>query len=164
MEKQTSLHFMCGKAGAGKSTLANSLASEHNAVLLREDVWLTRLFPEELSDFNDYIKYSRRIKQVVAPMVVDLLARQSVVLDFPANTTESRQWFRAIFEQAAAAHTLHYVSASNALCLARIAKRNIERPEGSHELDEPTFMHITSFFEVPAPSEAFHVQLHEQRA
>ena len=162
MEIEKRLHFLCGKAGAGKSTLARSLAKQHNAVLLCEDIWLARLFPDELRDFDDYIRYSSRIKEVVAPMVIGLLGAQSVVLDFPANTPETRRWFRSIFEEARVAHTLHYVSASNALCLDRIAKRNVERPEGSHELDEATFMHITSFFEAPAPMEGFNVQLHEQ--
>lgn len=164
MEHQPKLHFMCGKAGAGKSTLASSLATRHHAALLCEDIWLARLFPDELSDFNAYLKYARRLKQVVAPLVIDLLSRQSVVLDFPANTIESRRWFRSIFEQAKCSHTLHHVSADNALCLRRIARRNIERPEGSHELDEPTFLHITSFFEPPAADEGFHVQLHAQGA
>lgn len=164
MKNQTSLHFMCGKAGAGKSTLSKALARQHNAALICEDIWLARLFPGEICNFDDYIKYSRRIKEVVAPLLVDMLARQSVVLDFPANTVQSRQWFQAIFQQAQSEHTLHYVSASNDLCLSRIAKRNLERPEGSHELDEATFMHITSFFEPPSPDEGFHVHLHEQAA
>lgn len=163
MKIQTSLHFMCGKAGAGKSTLSKALAMQHDAVLVCEDIWLARLFPDEIRDFNDYLRYSRRIKDVVAPLVVDMLGRQSVVLDFPANTVQSRQWFKSICQQAGSAHVLHHLSASNALCLSRIAKRNAERPEGSCELDEATFMHITSFFEAPSPAEGFNVLLHEQR-
>jgi len=159
MKYGTELHFMCGKAGAGKSTLAASLAQQHDAVLLREDIWLARLFPDELATFADYIKYSKRIKLVVAPLVVELLARQSVVLDFPANTRESRNWFRSIFEQANCAHTLHHLDASNQLCLQRIAKRNAERPEGSHELDEATFNLVTSYFQPPLPDEGFNVRV-----
>ncbi|MFN7696044.1 MAG: AAA family ATPase, partial [Burkholderiales bacterium] len=37
------LHFFCGKAGAGKSTLAARIAQETGAVLISEDVWMTRL-------------------------------------------------------------------------------------------------------------------------
>jgi len=153
---------MCGKAGSGKSTMAKSLATEHDALLLCEDVWLARLFPAEINTFDDYIKYARRIKAVVAPMVVELLKHQSVVLDFPANTAESRTWFRSIFEAANVPHILHYVVASDALCLRHIAKRNVERPEGSHEISEEMFHHITSFFQPPSPSELFNVQIHAQ--
>jgi predicted kinase len=162
MNHPPSLHFMCGKAGAGKSTLSKALALQHDAALICEDIWLARLYPDELHGFDDYIRCARRIKAVVAPMVVDLLRRQSVVLDFPANTVQSRAWFRSIFEQAGVAHTLHHLEASNAVCLGRIARRNVERPEGSHALDEQTFMHITSFFEAPAPSEGFNVVVHRQ--
>jgi len=45
MNTTPALHFMCGKAGAGKSTLAQALAIEHNAILICEDVWMARLFP-----------------------------------------------------------------------------------------------------------------------
>lgn len=156
------LHFLCGKAGAGKSTLSRTLATQHDAFLISEDIWLARLYPDDLRDFDDYLKYSRRIRQVVQPLVIDMLAHRSVVLDFPANTVRSRQWFGSIIEQARSAHTLHYLSASNALCLGRIARRNTERPEGSHVLDEATFMQITSLFEPPTPAEGFEVQVHEQ--
>lgn len=153
---------MCGKAGAGKSTLSKALARQHDALLVCEDVWLARLYPEELHDFNDYIEYPRRIKEVVAPMVIDMLARHSVVLDFPANTVQSRHWFQSIFQHANAAHTLDYMDASNSVCLSRIAKRNVDRPEGSHVLDEGTFMRITAMFEPPSSTEGFNILLHEQ--
>jgi predicted kinase len=153
---------MCGKAGAGKSTLALSLARQHDATLLCEDVWLARLYPEELRDFNDYLVYAKRIQKVVAPLVIDLLSRQSVVLDFPANTVQGRLWYRSLFEQAKVAHTLHHLPASNSLCLSRIAQRNLARPEGSHQLDEATFMTITALFVRPYESEGFHVVQHDR--
>jgi predicted kinase len=162
MNMHPSLHFMCGKAGSGKSTLAKAIAEQHGAALLCEDVWLARLFPAELVTFEDYIRYSRRIKAVVAPLVIDLLKRQSVVLDFPANTIDTRSWFRSIFESANTPHTLHFLDASNALCLSQIAKRNIERPEGSHELSEEAFHHITSFFQQPTKDEGFNIRVHSQ--
>jgi hypothetical protein len=34
-----------------------------------------------------------------------------VVLDFGGNTVEDRNWVRAVFESADAAHVLHYVRA-----------------------------------------------------
>lgn len=164
MKTSPSLHFMCGKAGSGKSTVAKALAQQHGATLLCEDIWLARLFPTELATFDDYIKYSRRIKAVVAPLVIELLKQQSVVLDFPANTLETRSWFKSIFEAANAPHTLHFINASNAQCLSQIAKRNIERPEGSHLITEEAFHHISSFFQPPAAAEGFNVQAYELEA
>ena len=34
MDKNTTLHFFCGKMAAGKSTLAKHLSEKYNAILL----------------------------------------------------------------------------------------------------------------------------------
>jgi AAA domain len=109
-----SLHFLCSKAGRGKSTLSKVLAPQHGAALICEDIWLARFYPDELHVCDDYIRWARHIETVVAPMVVDLLPPQFVVLDLPANTVQSRAWFRSIFDQAGVAHALHNLHASNA--------------------------------------------------
>lgn len=49
MTTTATLHFFCGKAGAGKSTLARELATTRRAILLCEDVWLARLFADPVS-------------------------------------------------------------------------------------------------------------------
>jgi predicted kinase len=155
------LHFFCGKAGAGKTTVAQALAQDTRAILISEDIWMARLFGDQMSTFQDYIHFSRKLKTVVGPLVVDLLkAGQSVVLDFQANTKAGRAWFRTLYEQAGADHRLHVVDTPDAECLARIARRNDERPEGSHPLTEDDFNHISSFFEAPEDSECFEVTMH----
>lgn len=164
MTPPATLHFLCGKAGAGKSTLARQLAAEHQALLLSEDVWLARLFGPEMKTFEDYRVYAQRAKAVTGPLVVDLLkAGQNVVLDHPANTRAARDWFRSLFEQAGAAHLLHYVDVPDATCLQRIGQRNVERPEGSHHLTPADFAYISSFFEAPAAEEGFVLQRHAAR-
>lgn len=155
------LHFFCGKAGAGKSTLAARLARAENAILLSEDIWLQRLFGEEMKSFDDYLRTSRKLRSAMAPLVVDLLAAgQPVVLDFQANTRAGRAWFRSLFEQAQARHLLHFVDTPDALCLQQIAKRNLERPEGSHQLSEADFLYVSSFFEAPEATEGFDIEIH----
>lgn len=161
MSPTPTLHFFCGKAGAGKSTVAARLAKEQGAMLISEDVWLMRLFGDQMKTFDDYIRVSGRLKAVVGPLAVDLLsAGRSVVLDFQANTKTGRAWFRSVFEQARSAHVLHFVSASDAACLARIARRNVERPEGSHHLTEEDFVQVSSFFQAPEAAEGFNVEIH----
>jgi predicted kinase len=161
MATDACLHFLCGKAGAGKSTLATALSTAHHAILLSEDIWLARLFGDRMKTFDDYKLYAQRARTVVGPLVIDLLrAGQNVVLDFPANTRTSRVWFRSLFEAADAAHVLHYVDAPDRTCLQRIDKRNIERPEGSHHLTEEDFVHVASFFEAPDAAEGFRIEIH----
>jgi len=158
------LHFFCGKAGAGKTTTAAVLAKDHNAILISEDILMMRLYGDQLKVFDDYIRLSAKLKSAIGPLVIDLLkAGNSVVLDFQANTRNGRAWFRSLFEQAGSAHELHFVDASNETCLMRIARRNIERPDGSHHLTEEVFLHITSFFQAPGEDEGFNVKAHSQR-
>jgi len=161
MSTTPTLHFFCGKAGSGKTTIAARLAQDHNAILISEDIWLTRLYGDQMQTFDDYIRFSRKLKTVVGPLAADLLkAGHSVVLDFQANTQAGRSWFRSIFEQAGAAHVLHLVNATDVDCLARIARRNEERPEGSHHLTEQDFIHVSSFFQAPEQTEGFNVRIH----
>jgi predicted kinase len=155
------LHFLCGKAGAGKSTVAARLAANQHAILFCEDVWLARLFGDRMHTFDDYRQFAQRLKTVVGPLVVDLLqAGCNVVLDFPANTRAARAWMRSLYEQAGASHVLHYVATSDPTCLARIGQRNDEKPEGSHQLSEADFVHISSFFEPPDAAEGFNLHVH----
>lgn len=161
MKATPTLHFFCGKAGAGKSTMARQLADQHQALLVSEDVWLSRLYGDQLKSFQDYVHCSQRLRTVVEPLVVDLLTRgQTVVMDFQGNTKSRRRWFRAMFEAAGAAHVLHVIETPDALCLARIARRNQERPEGSSEVSEADYWHVTSFFEPPEAAEGFQIQVY----
>lgn len=155
------LHFFCGKAGAGKTTVALRLAQEQRAILISEDIWLMRLYGDQLKTFNDYIRVSKKLKTVVGPLAVELLnAGQSVVLDFQANTKTGRSWFRSVFEQAGSAHVLHFVNSPDKTCLERISQRNIERPEGSHHLTKAEFIQISSYFEAPDETEGFNIKVY----
>jgi hypothetical protein len=60
--------------------------------------------------------------------------------------------------EAGAAHVLHFVPTSDQVCLERIARRNGERPEGSHHLTEEDFTTISSFFEAPEQTEGLNVK------
>ncbi len=59
------------------------------AILLSEDQWLSRLYPDQIKSITDYVRLARQIREVVGPLVADLLrAGVTVVLDFPANTPQ----------------------------------------------------------------------------
>lgn len=156
------LHLLCGKVAAGKTTLARRLAEQHRALLISEDLWLSRLYPVEIRSFDDYLLHARRLREVVGPHVRDLLAHgQSVVLDFPMNVPSARAWARGVFEAAGADHRLHHVKASDPLCLRQLARRNRELPEGSVVVSVEQFEAITAMFREPTADEGFKVELHE---
>ena len=68
-----------------------------------------------------------------------------MVLDFPANTLASRSWMRSIFEDANAAHELHFLDISDETCKRRLRERNAagEHPFQANEAEYELF---TSYF------------------
>lgn len=163
MNQKPTLHFFCGKMASGKSTLARSLAEENNAVLISEDVWLSQLYPEEINDLQDYLKYSSRLKEILSQHIQYLLLQGvSIVLDFPGNTSKQRNWFRSIFESVGANHLLHYVDASNELCKQQLKIRSQDKPEGSAFTTEAEFEAITKYFQPPTPEEEFNIKRYQK--
>lgn len=156
-----SLHFFCGKMAAGKSTLAQKLSSEGNAVLISEDLWLSKLYPDSINTFEDYLTCSARLKKVLAEHVKGLLAEgSSVILDFPGNTKGQRAWFKNLYKDIEVEHCLHYLERSNAECLIQLKKRNKEKPAGSKFTTPEAFMMVTGYFEAPQEVEGFHIEKH----
>ena len=154
---QGTLVFFCGKMGAGKSTLSEKLAMERSAVLLAEDEWLASLYPDKIKTLRDYSKYSSLLKPQIKKLTKSLLvAGTDVVMDYPANTREQREWFKEIFTEAAAPHELIYLDASNDICLERIAERReqLGRPTDTREM----FEQVTKHFAPPSKEEGFTMQ------
>jgi predicted kinase len=153
------LHFICGKAASGKTTLARKLAAEHRAVVFIEDEWVTLLeVKRSIFDVADYARHTRRLRAVLAPLAIQLLkAGTPVVFDFAGNTPKDRAWVRSIFEAAGADHLLHVISATDEGCKARLRQRNETKPEGLYygEVTEAVFDEVTRYFKPPAVEENF---------
>lgn len=60
------LHMVCGKIGAGKSTLTKRLAAAPMTVLISEDDWLSRLYPNEIHTIADYVGNAGRSREALA--------------------------------------------------------------------------------------------------
>jgi hypothetical protein len=84
------------------------------------------------------------------------------VLDFPANTRGQRAWFRELLDGSGAAHALHYVVASDALCKRQLKARGAHLPPGTPWTTEAEFDAITALFEPPGDDEGFTVVRHER--
>jgi len=159
---ENKLHFLAGKMAAGKSTLSKKLASEHNAVLLSEDEILKKLYPTEIQTMQDYLKYSKRVKEVLKDHIIELLQKGcNVVLDFPANTKEQRAWFKEIHQAAWVGHTLHFVDKSDEVCKEQLKMRSQDLPAGAPFTTEAEFDLITKYFEKPLDEEKFEIKRYE---
>ena len=163
MNGKGTLIFFCGKMGAGKSTYSKKLASELNAVFLSEDDWLSAMYPEEIKGFDDYIKYSSRLKPLLKEHVRRILNSDvSVVLDFPGNTKKQRAWFKEIFSEAQIPHKLIYLKAEDQLCLKRLEQRRQDSPERARFDTEEIFNQVTSYFQAPTDDEGFTIEVVNQ--
>lgn len=154
------LHFICGKAGSGKTTLARSLGRSLPAVVFCEDEWICTL-GFEIRSLDDFAKASAKCRALIEPLAIDLLRLGvSVVFDFGGNTVKARQRVRGVFEAAGADHVLHVIAATDEQCLANIRRRNDEKPVGvywGHVSDE-IFRAVTAYFVPPAPEEGFTIE------
>jgi predicted kinase len=156
------LHTVCGKIAAGKSTLAHTLARQPATIRVSEDEWLPRLYPGEIRELPDYVRCAERLRQAMGPHVEALLrSGVSVVLDFPSNTPATRAWARALADGAQAAHTLHWLDLPDSVCKARLRERNAS---GLHPYttSEEQYDQITGRFVAPAADEGLHVVRYER--
>lgn len=158
------LHMVCGKIASGKSTLSAELAGAPNTILVSEDAWLDALYGEQIQDGADYLRYSARLRTIMAPHVTALLdVGLTVVLDFAANTLAQRKWMADIVRASGAAHQLHYLDVADDTCLNRLRARNAE---GSHAFaaTEEQFRRFTAHFVPPTEDEGFTLVRHDGQA
>lgn len=156
------LHFLCGKIAAGKSTLATKLAAQPGTLLISEDRWLAALYPGQIQGIADYARCAARLRDAMGAHVAALVgAGVSVVLDFPANTLSARQWLLEVARQAGCPHQLHYLQASDALCKARLRARNAGGTHAFSTSDEQ-YDAITAYFVEPDPQEGLTIVPHRQ--
>jgi len=155
-------HLLCGKIAAGKSTLAAQLAQAEHTVLISEDAWLSTLFGDQMSSGQDFVRFSAKLRQIIGPHIADLLyAGTSVVLDFQANTVESRTWMRSILDQTNAAHQFHVLAPPDEVCLNRLRARNAS---GQHpfQVSDAQFHQFMKHVTFPTEDEGFTLVHHDQ--
>ena len=156
------LHLLCGKIASGKSTLAQKLSAQENTVMISEDEWLDALFADQLDTIDDYMRCASKLRDIFAPHIIALLdAGMSVVLDFQANTVESRAWMRGILKQTNASHRMHVLAAPDVLCLARLERRNA-RGNHAFSVSETQFRVLSKHFSPPTEDEGFCIVTHVQ--
>lgn len=154
------LHMLCGKVASGKSSLAAELARGESCVLIAEDDWLATLFADQMSSLGDYVRASAKLRTIMGPHVAELLnAGLSVVLDFPANTVNTRDWMRGILDQSQASHLLHVLDVPDEVCLQRLQARNAQ---GDHPFSatEAQFNQLSKHYEPPSSREGFEIVHH----
>ena len=70
---KATLHMLCGKIAASKSTLSRRLGAARNTVVISEDRWIAQLYPSEIKALGDYFERCERLRGTLAPHIVELL-------------------------------------------------------------------------------------------
>ncbi|WP_417266948.1 AAA family ATPase [Celeribacter baekdonensis] len=154
------LHLMCGKIASGKSTLTTKLGAHPATIVIAEDTWLSALYADVMLSVADYVRCASKLRGIMGPHIVALLnAGTSVVLDFPANTVETRMWMRSLLDQTEAAHQLHVFDVPDALCLDRLRRRNAQT-DHPFSVTETQYWQMSKYFVAPTPDEGFNIVLH----
>ena len=154
------LYLICGRIGAGKSTLGRELAARPSTLLIVMDEWMSVLFPTENNTIDDFAILSARLRSIMGPHIVSILRQNvSIVLDFPANTVKWRAWMRSLIDEAGVAHELHVLDIPDSICKERLRRRN---QDGRHpyQVDEATYDLFMSYFVPPQPDEGFNIVYH----
>lgn len=160
LDEKPTLHMVCGKIAAGKSTLCRQLALAPKTLLISEDEWMARLFRSEMRTISNYVEYSGRLRAAMRDHIVDILrGGLSVALDFPGNTLIYRLWMRGLFEAAGANHRLHFLDVPNETCKARLHQRNAA---GTHPFaaTQEDFDRMLGWFRPPSNDEGFDVTVY----
>ena len=145
----------CGKICCGKTTYANRLKEEMNAVILSIDEITLTLFPDGAGEMHD--TYALRAEQYLLKLSLQILeVGTDVILDWGLWTRQQRDRIRAFYRAGGEIENeIHYLRISPEEWQRRIRGRNRKHGEdpSSYYVDEGLLMKVESLFEEPAADE-----------
>ena len=149
------LHLMVGLPGAGKTTRARRLEQDLPALRLTPDDWHIPLFGH---DFDvDRAAHDRR-HDAIESLLWDVAARAlqlgvNVILDFGFWAKVERDDYRLRAAKLGAGCRIHFVDATPQELLARLSKRNAERPANTFVIPESSLAEWLALFQRPTDDE-----------
>jgi predicted kinase len=145
----STLHLVCGLPCSGKSTLAERLEREGQALRLTPDLWMSRIVRDG---------YDAERRKAVGEIQLDIAMR---VLELGVNVVwEAGFWARserdAIRARAAgigATVKLHFLDATLEELTARVIARNAALPPHTFHVEPADLALWWTWFEPPSPDE-----------
>ena len=117
--------LICGKICSGKSTYAEQLRIQNNAVLLSTDEITLALFGQHCGDKHD--DYVEKTQNYLFNKSLELIeVGVNVILDWGFWMKEERDYARAFYNSRNIACEFHYIDISDETWKARLKKRNSE--------------------------------------
>lgn len=149
------VYLICGKICSGKSTYAEQLRVQNNAVLLSTDEITLALFGQHCGDKHD--DYVERTQNYLFNKSLELIeVGINVILDWGFWLKEERDYAREFYNSRNIACEFHYIDISDEIWKARLKKRNSEvlaEETSAYYVDDNLAAKFASIFEVPCEEE-----------
>ena len=143
---------LCGKICSGKSTYAEKIRGDNNAVVLNPDTILLTLFDENLGDRHEEI--FEKVRIYLYQMAENIInTGTNVILDFGLWTYKERRDIRLFFTKRDINIEIHYVNTPPKIIESNIKKRNRIRNGVNYYIDDSILNKCLSLFEEPDNSE-----------
>ena len=147
--------LICGKICCGKTTYAQKLCAENNAVLLSVDEITLALFGQHCGDKHD--EYVARTEKDLLNKSLELIQQNiNVVLDWGFWTKAERLAVKESYESCNIEGELHYIEINEETWQYRLNKRNnavLAEETSAYYVDNNLASKFASIFEVPSEDE-----------
>lgn len=147
--------LICGKICCGKTTYAEKLCAENNAILLSIDEITLALFGQHCGDKHD--EYVERTEKYLLNKSLELIQKDiNVVLDWGFWTKAERLAVKEFYESRNTECELHYIDVSDEIWKYRLNKRNnavLAEETSAYYVDDNLAAKFASIFEVPSEDE-----------
>lgn len=147
--------LICGKICCGKTTYAEKLCVENNAVLLSVDEITLALLGQHCGDKHD--EYVERTEKYLLSKSLELIQMDiNVVLDWGFWTKAERESVKEFYKSRNIECEFHYIDISDETWKNRLNKRNIAvlaEETSAYYVDKNLAAKFASIFEVPNEAE-----------
>lgn len=147
--------LICGKICCGKTTYANKIYAENNAILLSVDEITLALFGQHCGDKHD--EYVERAEKYLLNKSMELINKDiNVVLDWGFWTKAERESAKGFYKSRNIECELHYIDISDETWESRLHKRNnavLANEISAYYVDDNLAAKFASIFEVPNEDE-----------
>lgn len=147
------LFLMCGLPGSGKTTLAQRIERERDALRLTPDEWIARLYGTQLTP--PALDWCRDPVEAIQWEVAESALRLgvNVVLDFGFWSRAEREEFRARAAALGAGSEIYFLDLPRAELSARIEARNADPLPSTFRVTEAQLDAWWKVFEPPTADE-----------
>lgn len=153
----TSLHFIIGSTGAGKTSYSQHLAESMGAFRFSIDEWLNALYWMDAPNpapFDWVLERVKRCETLAKRLAEQAIAnRQVVIIDFGLSETRQRERFYKWARTNGVSYKLHFLDVSKKERWRRVAERNDAPGETSVKVSKETFDWMEGYFEPPTQEE-----------